>query len=129
MWFPTSASRSCSRPGAQGVAAGRPIGEVSPIGEFYSIGVSGKGMIPGRENDTFGVGYYYLALSDDLKDTLQQVPRRFRPEVGDEQGVEIYYNIAVTPWLHITPDLQIICPVRHGLDTAVVAGLRVRMDF
>ncbi len=52
------------------------------------------------------------------------------------QGVEMFYNIAVTPWLHFTPDLQIIMPSRKELaalnkniDTSVVAGFRVRIDF
>lgn len=40
--------------------------DVNPIEAFYSIGIGGKGLIPMRENDTFGVGYYYTALSDRL---------------------------------------------------------------
>jgi len=97
-------------------------GVVSPIGSFYSLGVSGKGMIPGRDNDTFGVGYYYLAVSDKLGPILSKL-------ANDEQGVEIYYNLAVTPWLHITPDLQIIDPARKSVDTTVVAGIRMKIDF
>lgn len=109
-------------------------GEVNPFQQFYSIGVGGKGLIPGRDGDTFGIGYYYVVLSDKLPQPIQRVTR-------DEQGVEIYYNIAVTPWLHITPDLQIISPARKNFDitilppsqkslnTTVVAGLRVKIDF
>jgi porin len=95
----------------------------NPIGQFYSLGVGGKGMIPSRDNDTFGVGYYYLHLSDELG----PIVRRF---VEDEQGVEMYYNIAVTPWLHVSPDLQVIDPGKgRDSDTAVVAGIRMRIDF
>ncbi|MBA7479297.1 Porin B [subsurface metagenome] len=97
-------------------------GDVNPIEAFYSVGVGGKGMISGRDNDTFGLGYYYLALSDDL-------PRMIRSRAQDEQGVELYYNIEVTPWLHITPDIQIIDPARKAVDTTVVAGVRVKIDF
>jgi porin len=97
-------------------------GEVNPIGSFYSIGIGGKGMIPGRENDTFGIGYYYLGLSDKL-------PRVIRHRTEDEQGVELFYNIAVTPWLHITPDLQIIDPAISRVGTVVVGGLRIKIDF
>ena len=56
-----------------------------------------------------------------------------------EQGAELFYNVAITPWLHLTPDLQIIdsarnkAPIisanRKPIDTAVVAGLRVKIDF
>ncbi len=97
-------------------------GEVNPIQQFYSIGLGGKGMIPGRDKDSFGMGYYYLAASDKLPPPIEQTTR-------DEQGVELYYNLALTPWFHVTPDLQIISPARKSVDTTVVAGLRVKVDF
>lgn len=97
-------------------------GEANPTETFYSLGMGGKGMIPGRENDTFGIGYYFLNITDKL-------PRLMQSRVDDEQGVEMYYNIAVTPWLHITPDIQIINPVIDRVDTTVVAGVRMKIDF
>lgn len=97
-------------------------GEVNPIQQFYSIGLGGKGLIPGRDRDSFGVAYYYVVLSDKLPQLIQDRSR-------DEQGGELYYNFAVTPWLHITPDLQIISPAKKSVDTTVVAGLRVTIDF
>jgi porin len=95
--------------------------ETSPIESFYSIGIGGKGIIPGRDNDTFGIGYFYVGLSDDLKnlsDTLE-----------DSQGGEFFYNFEVAPWLHITPDLQIIDSSRENVNTAYIAGVRVKIDF
>jgi hypothetical protein len=65
-------------------------GDVNPVESFYSAGVGAKGLIPGREEDTCGVAYYYTAISD-------QLPRLIRNRLDDEQGVEVYYNIAVTP--------------------------------
>ena len=97
-------------------------GEANPVSEFYSFGMGGKGIIPERDNDTFGVGYYYLNMSDDMPAFLG---------MNAEQGVEMYYNIEVTPWLHITPDLQVIIDPA-GMDdvsTAVVAGVRMQMSF
>ena len=45
--------------------------------------------------------------------------------------METYYNIEITPWLHITPDLQVIVDPggsdRH--DVAVVYGLRAQINF
>jgi porin len=38
-------------------------------------------------------------------------------------------NIAVTPWFQLTPDLQVIDPFREEVDTAVVLGVRGRLDF
>jgi porin len=97
-------------------------GVVNPIRACYSLGVGGKGLIPGRATDTYGVGYYFINLTDEL-------PRIIERRVEDEQGVELYYNIAVTPWLHVSPDLQFIDPARSKIDTTVVAGLRMKIDF
>jgi porin len=62
-------------------------------GSIYG-GIGGTGLFRGRELDSFGVGYYYYNLSDDLEETLNGRIERF----GDEQGVEVYYSYAVTPW-------------------------------
>lgn len=97
-------------------------GEVNPVQEFYSIGLGGKGLVPRRDNDSFGVGYYYLSISDKL-------PRVIERRTQEEQGMELYYNIAITPWLHITPDLQVIEPTSGRVDTTVVAGVRMKIDF
>lgn len=98
-------------------------GEFNPIESFYSIGVGGKGLIPGRERDSFGIGYYYLGLSDKVGPAA----RRFVDD--NEQGVEVYYNIAVTPWMKVSPNIQAIDPLRSGVDCTWVAGVRVKIDF
>jgi porin len=49
-----------------------------------------------------------------------------------EQGAELFYNIEVTPWLHITPDLQVIIDPTGGFgdrDVAIVYGVRAQMSF
>ena len=91
---------------------------------FYSFGFGGKGMLTGREKDQFGIGYYYLDISNKLTAIVRQ--RLLR---GHDQGVELYYNFAVAPWLHVTPDLQIVDPAVRGTSIAVVDGLRVKVDF
>jgi porin len=60
--MPTSAEHDVGIFGRVGFADS----ETNPIEQFYSIGFGGKGMIPGRERDTFGIGYYYLRVNDDL---------------------------------------------------------------
>ena len=62
--------------------------------------------------------------SDDFKD----VARVITP-VRDERGLELFYNVGVTLWLHITPDLQVITPTLGRADTSVVLGLRMKIDF
>jgi len=92
------------------------------IAWFLSFGVGGRS---GRGDDTFGVGWYYSGTSDKLTPTLAAA----LGGVGDGQGVELYYDIAVTPWCHLTPDVQFIEPARETLETATVAGLRARIVF
>lgn len=96
--------------------------ETSPIEDFYSIGIGGKGMLEGRDQDKWGAGFFYAGLSDEL-------PRAVRNRFGDSYGYEFFYNIEVTPCVQITPDLQIINPSRKNQDSAVVLGLRARMLF
>lgn len=72
----------------------------------------------------FGIGYYYYNLSDDL----QSAVARALP-LDDEQGVEIYYNFALTGWLRLTADLQWIDPARARFSDAWVGGLRASVFF
>lgn len=94
--------------------------DVMPLAHDYSIGVGGKGVIPHRDNDTFGVGYYFLDLSNDLPSNYHS-----------EQGIECYYNIEITPWLHLTPDIQIITNPggTDDNDVSFVYGLRLQTNL
>lgn len=96
----------------------------SPIRWTGNVGLAGTSPIAERSNDTFGIGYYYTGLSGALKD--------FAPvllPLGDEQGGELYYRIAATPWCQVTPNLQIIDPFRDRVDSSLLVGLRARIDF
>jgi porin len=99
--------------------------DVTPLEFFLSAGIGGNSSIRGREADRFGLGYYYAGTSDEFGPILEAV----LGPLGDEQGVELFYNIAVTPWFQLTPDLQVINPFREAVDTAVVLGVRGKLDF
>jgi porin len=90
-------------------------------------GIGGTGLFRGRELDSFGAGYFYYNLSDDLQDALNLNQKN--EDFGDEQGFEVYYSYAVTPWLYIAGDLQVIDPPRESRDNAVIAGLRTMIKF
>jgi porin len=116
-------------------------GDANPIHYFYSVGVGGKGVVPGRILDEFGVGFYYIDVSNP-EFTGLLADRDF---LRDEYGIEAYYNIALTPWMKLTPDIQIIRPAQEEMlkidsehllaskkkdvDTATVIGLRLKMIF
>ena len=42
---------------------------------------------------------------------------------------EIFYNVEALPWLHVTPDFQVVEPALKSIDTAVILGLRMMIDF
>jgi porin len=96
----------------------------SPIRWFGSVGLAGASPIAGRSADTFGVGYFYTGVSGALKDLAPVLL-----PLGDDEGVELYYNVAMTPWCHVTPDLQVIDPFRQRIDSSLLFGLRAKIDF
>jgi porin len=100
------------------------ISDGNPSRLYWSalMGVGGTGLIPGRSRDNWGIGYYYDAPSTDLKKDLPLLTIR------DEQGVEIFYNFAVTPWFTVGVDLQVINP-SLGEDTIILPGLRSVIRF
>jgi porin len=106
--------------GTLGIADNNP----SAINWFASAGISGASLIHTRQRDTFGIGYYYVGVSEPLK----ELAPRLLP-LKDEQGVELYYNVAVTAWCQITPDLQVIAPFRERADASLLFGLRAKIDF
>ena len=94
---------------------------VNPIKIFWSVGVGGKGMIPGRPHDSFGIGYYNVTTSN------QSVPSFVG--AGDGQGAEAYYNFAITPWAQLTVDLQYVEAGLPRSDDALVLGARLKLQF
>lgn len=106
--------------GSAGISDGNP----NPVRWSTAIGVGGSSPFRSRPLDRFGVGYFYIGASEELKEFA---PRLF--PLRDEHGVELFYNVGITPWFHLTPDLQIITPIRDRVDTSVNFGLRARVDF
>jgi porin len=105
--------------------AGIADANTSPLSWFLSFGMGGSGPLESRQQDTFGVGWYYAGTSNQIGPFLETVVG----PVGDGQGVEIFYNYQLTPSIHLTPDLQLIVPARDNIDPALVAGLRANMSF
>ncbi len=99
--------------------------QANPLGYFLSAGLGGNSPFACREADRWGVGYYYAGTSDEIGPLIQAA----LGPIGDGQGVELFYNYQVTPWFHLTPDLQVIDPAREAVDTALVLGLRGKIDF
>jgi porin len=109
-----------------GLFADLGLSEGNPnVFEWHAVvGIGGVGVL-GRDLDRWGVGYFRYALSKDLKDGLAKLGVKR----DDEQGVEAYYNIALTPWLRVTANLQWIKPTDPDRKDAAFAGLRTQVKF
>jgi porin len=113
---------------------------------FYSLGIGGKGVIPGRERDRYGFGFYYIDVNNPKLQGLFRSIKLLR----DEYGFEAFYNLAITPWLQLTPDIQVVrgaqkekitigtlpgplglpfIASRKSIGTSTVLGLRLQMVF
>jgi porin len=99
-------------------------GNPTPIDWSWLVGVGGTSPVPGRHRDKFGIGFFHYSLSNHLKDSLKPIF-----SLDEEQGWEIFYNCAITPWLNITSDLQIIDPYLNDRGTATVLGLRTTIKL
>ncbi|TWU58559.1 Carbohydrate-selective porin, OprB family [Rubripirellula tenax] len=99
--------------------------DTNPIAYFLSAGIGGNSPIRGRENDTFGVGYYYAGLSDELAPFIATVAGN----LGDGSGTELFYNVQATKHVTVTPDLQFLNPGRDTVDDVVILGVRVNISI
>lgn len=104
----------------------------SPIQFSSNVALYGSSPLRTRAYDTFGVGYAHTQYSTPVK-TL--APVLF--PIGNDQVVELFYNYAVTRWCTVTPDLQVVIPARERtpppapqpIDTALILGMRAKIDF
>lgn len=93
----------------------------SPYRWTTSVALQGAGLIEGRASDTAGIGYFYDGLASNFKNLVNTLPT---VQTQDVQGMEVYYNAAVTPWFNLTLDLQVVDNQNVADDTAVIVGLR-----
>lgn len=91
----------------------------SPFGWSGNVAIQAQGWNCCRPQDAMGIGYFHTGLSGDFQNLISPLLN-----LHDIDGVELYYNAAVTKMVHVTADLQVIEPANVANDTAVVFGLR-----
>jgi porin len=96
-------------------------GEVNPVRFNMAAGIGGTSPLPGREIDRWGLGLYYIDMADlNVLQTLN---------LQHETGAELFYNIALTKWAHLGLDAQIVDSAISRVDTALVLGTRLVINF
>ena len=93
--------------------------DTNPIPFFVSAGIGDTGIIPGLPLERFGHGYDYLEVRDKLPGLL----------LDDEQGTELFCDVAVAPWLRVGANFQFIEPALRTAESAMVFGLRSTISF
>ena len=104
------------------------------IDQFYSLGIGGYGMlIPGRDNDRWGLGWAGTHISSDLRDVVRGAEDLFAElnvNINSfEHAFEAFYNIEITPAIHLTLNAQVIDSPLVEIDTATTLGTRLQVDF
>jgi hypothetical protein len=123
---PAAIDRGDGRQDLEGLGAFAILGlgdrDTNPVSWSAAVGVSGRGTIPGRGNDTWGVGYFYNSVQEPdtvLLDGLE----------SSTQGFEAYYNIALAGSASLTLDFQWTKSAIDEIDDAVILGLRLHISF
>jgi porin len=102
-----------------GSAIVAPKSIVNTMPYFVGAGLSYQGAIPRRDDDIASAGVIYGTFS------------RYIPRATAETVIELNYQVTLTNWLSITPDIQyVIRPSgSSAIKNAVVLGTQVAIVF
>lgn len=117
------------------------------VGFYLDAGLSAKGVIPGRDDDTFGLGFALTTISDRARG-LDRDARSLAilsgggslPVRSDERLLEASYQAQVVPGFTVQPDIQYVFrpgagaadprdPSARPIKDAAVFGLRATVRY
>jgi porin len=96
--------------------------KTNPWKTSVAAGVGGRGVIPTRPNDMFGIGYFYNGRSVGLF-------TRGLDADDHTQGVEGFYNLAITPAARFSTNVQYLPSVGSRIDDSVLLTGRLQVVF
>jgi porin len=79
--------------------------DASTVTVHGSVALFAHGLCEARKYDSFGVGYYYNAISNDLKNSVKRLTFN-TASANDEKGLEVFYDFAITPAIRFIPSYQ-----------------------
>ncbi len=102
-----------SDPAMQGAVAFFRVAAAPKDRNLAQFGIDGglvfKGLIPGRDWDTIGLGASYLQISDDIRRAVKDANATFGTsfKLPDHESVlELSYKAQVTAWWTLQPSIQ-----------------------
>ena len=92
-----------------------------------NTGVTLKAPLPGRDNDSFGIGYGLAkispsAIQSDMANNRLNGPYPIR---SSESFIEVTYQYQAAPWWTVQPDFQYVFTPGGGTPNPLVPGTRV----
>lgn len=99
-------------------------GDVNMIRHAWNLGATYRGLIETRDKDLLGFGVAQNIISTQYRHEINSRADR-------ETVYELFYSIEVTPWLTVTPDVQVITNPGGTKDDrdAIVGGIRAMIEF
>ena len=79
--------------------------ETNPITRDASIALVANGLSDHRPHDSFGLGIYHNGISRPLKDDIARLTGA-TATLKNEQGLEVFYGVAITPAMRLIPSYQ-----------------------
>lgn len=97
--------------------------DVNKFPLFLWAGLTYKGLIPDRDDDTTSFGLTYMTYSDALRESQKSVGARTQ---DSETVFEFTHRVQITKWMYMQPDIQyILTPEGTGdIDDAFVIGFQ-----
>ncbi len=93
-----------------------------------NTGITLKAPLPGRDNDTFGIGYGLAKVSgrtsqfDQDRAVFSGTPY---PIQSSESFIEVTYQYQVAPWWQVQPDFQYVFTPAGGIPNPYEPGKRI----
>jgi len=96
--------------------------DTNPVDFVASGGIAGRGMLDGRDEDSFGIGYGFSHTHEQTFVT---------GNVLDDRGsrFEVYYSFTITPAIELSAHAQYADQLLESIDPATIVGLRLRLQF
>jgi porin len=79
--------------------------ETNPITRDASVALFANGLSDHKPNDSFGLGIYHNGISQPLKTDFARLTAA-TATVKNENGLEVFYDFAITPAIRLIPSYQ-----------------------
>jgi porin len=79
--------------------------ETNTITRDASVALFANGLFDHRPNDSFGLGIYHNGISQPLKNDFKGLTGA-AASVKNENGLEVFYDFAITPAIRLIPSYQ-----------------------